>query len=558
MNLADRYGVSPLAAVFAYRSSYCPLHAEAHHQAFNPTPFLARAKNWPETTTGRLDRDHGGCPELRACVDLLLANGAEANPAGIARNAPLFRLFTMSSFRLFLIGGLPEKVVWIAPSDRCRIAPLLLKHGADPDQSITRQEMGDSPFSLPSPLRNPKVPIPRHPLTAMEHAFWDSDLGACRRLLEAGAAPNETSIVWMIRMVLEESSTRQRKERHVQGALNFIDKLPAEPRCAAFRNPLCLMAALRMGWLEMAQKIWAYGPELAHFSSEKVEVDDLINPAPAPRGDSVEVGVFCLHWAARCQAASILEGLLELGVRPIPTSALLVSIPNHDEHKGCPMILEALVKHGATIHIKDDMSDDAGNPKRPPTWQAPGYRSPMKLAIVIGNNEAIKTMLNHSQDPISPWFRSFYLREACAALRPDTLACLLAHPSMHPASTSVTSETDPPLTHLVHHAERICKNYPRKHPVRGSGPEGLAWALPAWLQCVGAFAKAGADPTVKDRDGKSALDYLGEQLDYEGKNRFWRSVRDQWYELVGEKVGGRRPEPVECYKASKHSNILPV
>ncbi len=556
MNLADRKGVSPLAAAFAYPNSYCPLHAQAHQQAFNATPFLARAKNWPETRASRLARDHGGCSELRTCADLLLANGAEANPVGMARNAPLFRLFTVSCFRLFLVGGLSDKVVWIAPSDRCRIAPLLLQHGADPNQSMTRQDMGESPVAPPPLHRNPKWPVPRYPSTAMEHAFWDSDLGACRRLLAAGAAPNEATILWMIRMVLEESSGRQRTDRHVKGALNFIAMLPAEPRCAAFRNPLCLMAALRVAWLDMAQKIWGYGPELSRFSSEKVAVDDWTSPAPAPPGALVEVGVLCLHWAARCQAGSVLEGLLELGVRPIPTSALLFSISVKDPDKGNPKILEALVKHGGTIHIRDDMSEGDGNPPRHPTWQAVfGCISPMKLAIFTGNDEAIKTMLKWSQDPVDPWLRYHYLRDACAALRPDTLACLLAHPSMHFTEADVTDETDLPLTHLVRHVEKICKNYPRRHPARGSGPESTAWALPTWMRCVGAFAHAGADPTVKDRAGKSALDYLGEQLGYEGKNRFRRSVRDQWLELVGSV--GRRPDPADCYAASKSSPVLP-
>jgi hypothetical protein len=413
---------------------------------------------------------------------------------------------------------------------------------------MTRQDMGESIF-LPL-LYNPKWPVPRYPSTAMEHAFWDSDLGACRRLLEAGAAPSEATILWMIRTVLEESSGHQRTQRHVQGALNLIDMLPAEPRCAAFRNPLCLMAALRVAWLDMAQKIWGYGPELSRFSSEKVEVNDWTNPAPAPPRASVEAGVFCLHWAAKAQAVSILEGLLELGVRPIPASALLVSFSAHDSSKFNPKILEALVKHGGTIHVRDDMSEGDGNPPRHPAWQAVcGCISPMKLAISIGDNEAIKTMLKWSQDPVDPWFRYDYLREACAELRPDTLACLLEHPSMHFTEADVTDETDLPLAHLVRHVERICKNYTRRHPVRGAGPESAAWTLETWMRCVGAFARAGADPTAKDRAGKSSLDYLGEQLDYEGKTRFRRSVRDEWRDLVGSV--GVRPDPADCYAATK-------
>ncbi|KAK4125572.1 hypothetical protein N657DRAFT_548449, partial [Parathielavia appendiculata] len=82
-----------------------------------------------------LDPGDGGCPELRACVEILLRNGADVNQADLKGNPPLGRLFAAPCFRSNL-GDHSSDVLWITPADRSRIGSLLLQHGADPQCRI--------------------------------------------------------------------------------------------------------------------------------------------------------------------------------------------------------------------------------------------------------------------------------------------------------------------------------------------------------------------------------------------------------------------------------------
>jgi hypothetical protein len=258
---------------------------------------------------------------MRACVEILLRNGADVNQADGNGNTPLCRLFTAPCFRSYL-GHLLEEVLWITPADIARIAPLLLQDGANPDDRMTPVNTGSH---WDEQVSAAKWAVRRWPLSVMEHAFWNADYEACQRLLDAGMVLDQEAVLWMIRLVLEESQDIQQSA--TAAALEFIRGLPAEPRCAALRHPLCLALAFRREWLEIAQESWDLGPQLSQFS-EKLQVDDLVYPAPAPPGKWVESGVLCLNWAAKWNAAAILEGLLQLGVRPIPPCALLHAVRN--------------------------------------------------------------------------------------------------------------------------------------------------------------------------------------------------------------------------------------
>lgn len=509
MNLADRDGVSPLAAAFAYHSSRCPFHVSVHYDIFEKRPFFSRVISRVRANLREADPSEGGCSELRACVGFLLQSGADASLADVSGNAPLCRLFTASCFRTFL-GARDELSLWITPPDRHRITPLLVQHGADPESRITPSKEW---IEANKRVRRPKRAARHWPLTPMQNAFWDSDFAACQCLLEAGVVPNKEVVLWMFRLVLEE--TGMRDGQNTARALEFIKRLPTELRCASLRNPLCLILALQQGRLDLARDIWNLGPELSQFS-EKRRTDSLTRCIPSFEDEKyIELGVACLDAAVREGAVSILEGMLELGVRPIPGSALLHAV----SHSGDPRILKALVEHGGKIHIEDNETDGNGASQQRAHWhEFAKCTNPMKLAIRQRNHPAIKTMLSCSPDPVDPWFRYFYLKEAYTLLDPTTLACLLEHTTMRFDEADITDKADLPLAHLVRNAERIC-SLPRR-PVPEFGPQSRMDAVKTWIDCIAAFAQAGVDPTMRDRAGKSALDYLEEHMAYVGKARF--------------------------------------
>lgn len=142
-------------------------------------------------------------------------------------------------------------------------------------------------------------------------------------------------------------------------------------------------------------------------------------------------------------------------------------------------------------------------------------------------------------------------------------SCLLEHECLLRASTvddsgaageNSATEIDVPLAHLIRNAERICGRIYQEHtpgtfirkPVQppyvkdyyGRPPSRLQVRVdnvPAWMPCVAAFARAGADPTMeRDRvNGKTALEYLGEHLVYDGKGRFQQFLKAKLMALVG-------------------------
>lgn len=117
-------------------------------------------------------------------------------------------------------------------------------------------------------------------------------------------------------------------------------------------------------------------------------------------------------------------------------------------------------------------------------------------------------------------FGFFYLREAYTRLQADTLACLLGRPSMHLSEADISrhpDECDMPLAHLVRNVEWICLTYRTAFQGRDAGPRAKADNTEKWMRCVAAFAQAGVDPSLRDRQGKSALDYLGEHLALRGE-----------------------------------------
>ncbi|KAK4153482.1 ankyrin repeat-containing domain protein [Chaetomidium leptoderma] len=163
-------------------------------------------------------------------------------------------------------------------------------------------------------------------------------------------------------------------------------------------------------------------------------------------------------------------------------------------------------------------------------------------------------MLKGSQGPIDPWFRYFYLREAFTFLRPATVACLLEHPSMHFDEGDITDEADLPLAYLVRHAGKICARiyFDQSENVgAGSRLENIK----SWMGCVAAFAQAGVDPAMRDRAGRSALDYLGEHIAYLGRDRFRSRLASVLRSAGGLNTGDPLLDPAACYEALKGADI---
>ncbi|KAG7287613.1 hypothetical protein NEMBOFW57_007125 [Staphylotrichum longicolle] len=331
--------------------------------------------------------------------------------------------------------------------------------------------------------------------------------------LETGAAPSQETARWMIHLLLEDNPGKTHDD--TQEALNFIKGLPDEWRRAVFRDPFCLALALQHGWPDLAQESWGFGLELGQFS-EKLRAAYFIDHFWADDDDDLaELGEVCLDAAVRNEATSILEGLLELGVKAIPPQALLYLIDDVDNLG----ILKSLVEHGGKVHIRDNETDGDGTFQQHPHWlEMEGCINAMKLAILRRDHSAIRTMLKYSPEPVDPWFRYFYLKEAYTLLEPATVACLLEHPSMRFDEADITHEADLPLAHLVRNVGKICSR--PGNPAVEYGPQARMDAVKIWIDCIAAFSQAGVDPTMRDRAGKSALDYLEEHLAYVGKDRF--------------------------------------
>jgi hypothetical protein len=206
----------------------------------------------------------------------------------------------------------------------------------------------------------------------------------------------------MLRIVLESGLTRH--EGGALVALEFLDSLPTKWRDMRGGSASCLTIALRRKWLDLAQDLWAMGPELGEFSAEKLLVGYWIPVAPAASSDEIEIGQHCLHAATIQGATSILDGLLELGVRPIPSCALLFAVS--DNRHG---ILKTLVKYGGPVHIKDRHTDGGVvGYVNCPTWvHLEGCINPLRLAIKQRKYDAIRIMLSESPTPIEPWFRHY-------------------------------------------------------------------------------------------------------------------------------------------------------
>lgn len=415
------------------------------------------------------------------------------------------------------------------------MARLLLRHGANPEDIMT-------PATKPATEDDCETAqmwaARRWPLTPIQHAFWDSDYEACDCLLEGGATLDEDTATWMIRVVLDHSFREVSRP-----ALEFIETRAPDARRAALRNPLCFTIALRKQWVDLATEIWGHGLELSGFSRTLEKVDDMHRPFPVPFHKPAELGVLCLDAAVRCGSHFLLNGLLELGVGPIPPSALLLAVESTSDK-----ILELLVKHGGLVHIRDDETSDEGGQEDDVDWHhLHGCLNPLKLAIKRGYSRGVGLLLKWSRHPVDPWFRAFYLTEACTRLRPETLACLLEHPSMHLSEADITGEIDVPLARLVRLADKLCSRYLRHHR-DFIGPQSILRNIERWVACVAAFARAGVDAGMRDRAGRSALDYLREHMEYVGKNRFKRHLAAELRSIGGVEVGGWA-DPAACYEA---------
>lgn len=238
------------------------------------------------------------------------------------------------------------------------------------------------------------------------------------------------------------------------------------------------------------------------------------------------------------RATPLLHNLLELGVRPIPSSALLLAIPKPGFSDRDTGQLECLLKHGAPVHVEDNATDGSGiHREYTGTEELYGCVNAVKLAIKWTDHECIRLMLTAAGDTIDSWFRFFYLKEADTRLFPATVACLLEFPSLHLHETDLSDTVDLPLAHLVRDAETLCSPlYGHSHS--WFDPVSKLKNADSWVACVAAFSQARVDPSMRDRAGKSALDYLGEHLAYVGRNRFKNNLASQLRSQLGREGRG--------------------
>jgi hypothetical protein len=111
----------------------------------------------------------------------------------------------------------------------------------------------------------------------------------------------------------------------------------------------------------------------------------------------------------------------------------------------------------------------------------------------------------------------------------------------------ITDEADLPLAHLVRHADRICAaTHDRDNPEYGARLR--MDNVKPWMACVAAFAQAGVDPRMRDRAGRSALDYLAEHLAYAGRDRFRIHLASE-LRAVGRAQREDPLDPAGCWEA---------
>ncbi|KAJ4300140.1 hypothetical protein N0V88_002809 [Collariella sp. IMI 366227] len=429
VNEADEYGVTPLAAVFAYDWGCCPFHPRLDSWPDDPESHFQSDTPWSDILCDPdLDPLEGGCSDLRACATFLIQNGADVNKADTYGNTPL-----------------GEEPKWRVPD------------------TITY------------------VDSRRWPRTPLEHAFWDCDFDAVEGFLEAGSTPDQSTILWMVQLLLE--STEGESTPSIRRGFEVLKKLLPK----SVPDARCLYLALRENNLDLAQQLWDLRSDLAH--------------------------------------------------------ALLTAV-----EKGNLKTIETLVKHGAKVHIRDDDAEYLR------CWKSvDGCVNPVRLAIRQPNTPSIEVMLNCSTEPLTPWFRYFYLNEAYTTFNPAVVACLLRHPGMHLQQAGIDGGTDLSLAHLVRDVEKICAKGHQWDWNDGPGSFGPRLRMKQadeWMECLAEFADAGVDPTLRDSAGKSALDYLEEYMNYTGKNRFKNYLASR-LRSAGGAVEGENLDAAACYGALK-------
>lgn len=153
-----------------------------------------------------------------------------------------------------------------------------------------------------------------------------------------------------------------------------------------------------------------------------------------------------------------------------------------------------------------------------------GCKNPLGFAIKMGNVASIRAMLTHFPGDIDPWLRCYYLMEACKRLGPAVIACLVEYPKMHVERSDLywlpdDTAVDVPLVYLIEHVGSICGLVNLSSDFcmgMMDRSEPIVW----WIGCLSAFSKAGVDPRLRNKAGKSGLDFLGDLLVYMRKDRF--------------------------------------
>ena len=482
---------------------------------------------------------HSGCAKLRKCVELLVSSGADVNLADHNGNTPFIRLCVAAPFRRYLMKDQepnlrdippwaaylmkdqgPDEVLWdMYHKDKSDMAPLLLGHGGDPSARLmptTKYGEGNARDWVESGW----------PATALQHAWWDGNIKLCK-VLTTGREIGKDTMIWMFELLWKKliSSSYSRhppiKSALLEQAYQFLRALPVSAEDCPAKAAVSLAVALRLDHVQDAQTISEAGLTLEGLQA-------LVSGLGWFYGEQhVGLGTICLDEAVRIgrSALAITEKLLGLGVKPSLSATTLLAVDKRDVET-----IVVLAKHGAEFNVKDDVAGEA-NAIDSIEFGEHGCKNPLRYAIKWQDVASIRAILTNFAGDIDPWFRCYYLKDACNRLRPAVIACLLEYPKMRVEQSDLDSlpddmAVDVPLVYLTEQVGSICGLHYRAFICRPAIKARLKY-IDCWIGCLSAFSKAGVDPRLRIKAGKSGIDFLGDLLVYMGKDRFKIRLRNE-------------------------------
>ncbi|KAH8886911.1 ankyrin [Thozetella sp. PMI_491] len=451
----------------------------------------------------------------------------------------------------------------VAPECTGKLARYLLKHGADPKTVIRNSDRVCGKIQDYTDL------------TLLQTVFWLGEFDLCKELIRAGAEMDVSIWHWMLERMSTYSIFRQGWPRgygvdadSVAAAFRVIDAVSPEKQATLLADPISLYVAILCNRAPVILRIWDQGLSKEVFQERiEPEMERLFHPHKFPNA-----GALCLYRAAQSENITALRTLLRFGLDPNEysryngVSPLLSAVDRRSE----PLIA-LLMQHGARLDLfLDDEKDESLDLTKPRSTL-----NPLRLATRSHDVEMIDTLLLHHKGPISPELRLVCLRDAYRELSASKLRALLEIEAFRTPTDEVPEGTDLPLIELLRDVSEICGGTGRyrrdvmklggvnertgtetsdtdqdsdSDMASGSGRDDdtdetrserirptKATSIPTqmrekranvstWIDCIIVFARSGADPTMKNGAGESALDHFGQLLNYCGLDEFMAHV----------------------------------